>query len=153
MAGMARASVPWLLGCMLACGGDPDAGDSEGTDGETTAALEGGGTTVSTTAPATTAATTTGATTTDPGTTAADDTTDADGSTDDGADGSTGAGDACPVDALAAGQYDTLEIEHDGVMRSYNLYVPAGVDGSQPIPLVLNFHGYLSNPGQQQAFS
>lgn len=66
---------------------------------------------------------------------------------------STGAAIECGADALAAGQYDDLEIEHDSVMRSYNLYIPAGVDGTQPIPLVLNFHGFTSDPGQQQFFS
>ena len=72
---------------------------------------------------------------------------------DSGSESTTGAPIECPDDAFAAGQYNDLAIEHDGIARTYNLYVPAGIDGSEPIPLVMNFHGYLSNPGQQQAFS
>ena len=37
----------------------------------------------------------------------------------------------------------------DGLEREYLLYVPAAYDGSEAWPLVLNFHGYLSNPFEQ----
>jgi polyhydroxybutyrate depolymerase len=37
----------------------------------------------------------------------------------------------------------------DGAEREYLLYVPADYDGSEEWPLVLNFHGFLSNPFEQ----
>lgn len=40
-------------------------------------------------------------------------------------------------------------ITHNGVQRSYILYLPAGYDGMTPMPLVLNFHGYGSNASEQ----
>jgi polyhydroxybutyrate depolymerase len=40
---------------------------------------------------------------------------------------------------------------HDGLTRTYSFYVPAMYDGSQPVPLILNLHGYTSN-GAQQSF-
>lgn len=46
-----------------------------------------------------------------------------------------------------------VELEHDGVTRSYELHVPPGYDGESPLPLVLNFHGFTSNGPDQQSFS
>jgi polyhydroxybutyrate depolymerase len=40
---------------------------------------------------------------------------------------------------------------HGGINRTYSFYVPAIYDGSQPVPLILNLHGYTSN-GAQQSF-
>ncbi|MEM7101617.1 MAG: PHB depolymerase family esterase [Bacteroidota bacterium] len=40
-------------------------------------------------------------------------------------------------------------IQHDNLTREYRLYVPAIYDGSEPVPLVFNFHGYGSNAAQQ----
>jgi len=50
-----------------------------------------------------------------------------------------------------AGVAQLLEktIEVDGLEREYFLYVPAAYDGSEEWPLVLNFHGFLSNPFEQ----
>jgi polyhydroxybutyrate depolymerase len=36
-------------------------------------------------------------------------------------------------------------------MRSYELHVPPGYDGTTPLPVVLNFHGFTSNGAGQQA--
>jgi polyhydroxybutyrate depolymerase len=38
---------------------------------------------------------------------------------------------------------------HDGITRSYTLYVPASYTPGVPAPVVLNFHGYTSNAFQQ----
>lgn len=43
-------------------------------------------------------------------------------------------------------------ISHDGLQRSYRLYVPAVYDGSESVPLVLNLHGYTSNAFQQELY-
>ena len=40
-------------------------------------------------------------------------------------------------------------ITHDGGQREYILYVPTAYDGSEPVPLVFNFHGLGSNATQQ----
>ena len=40
-------------------------------------------------------------------------------------------------------------ITHDGMQREYILYVPENYTGDMPVPLVLNFHGYGSNAGEQ----
>jgi len=45
--------------------------------------------------------------------------------------------------------YDT--ITHDGLERAFILYVPANYTAGNPVPLVLNFHGYTSN-SQEQMF-
>jgi polyhydroxybutyrate depolymerase len=42
---------------------------------------------------------------------------------------------------------------HDGVERVYDLRIPAGYDGSAPLPLVLDLHGYLSSKSGQRFFS
>lgn len=33
----------------------------------------------------------------------------------------------------------------DAQTRDYDVYVPASYDGSQPVPLVVDMHGYTSN--------
>ena len=43
-----------------------------------------------------------------------------------------------------------VELEHDGLSRSYEIHVPPAYDGSTPIPLVLNFHGLTSTGLAQQ---
>ncbi len=80
------------------------------------------------------------------------------GSSSGGASGASGAGGTttapgCSVKPLAAGSTQTIQIQHDGMQRSYILHVPKGYDGSKPVPLVLNFHGHGSNAVQQEYFS
>jgi len=43
-------------------------------------------------------------------------------------------------------------IEHNGMDRSYILYVPESYDGTKAVPLVLNFHGYTSNAKDQMNY-
>ena len=38
---------------------------------------------------------------------------------------------------------------HDGLTRSYTLYVPASYTPGTPAPVVLNFHGYTSTAFEQ----
>ena len=40
-----------------------------------------------------------------------------------------------------------------GIYRKFRVYVPLIYDGSKPVPLVLNYHGYTSNAAQQQIYS
>lgn len=40
-------------------------------------------------------------------------------------------------------------ITHNGIIRSYILYVPAIYSENTPVPLLFNFHGYTSNASQQ----
>ncbi len=41
---------------------------------------------------------------------------------------------------------------HDGILRQYRLYVPAAYNGSAPVPLLFNLHGYGSNNLQQSIY-
>lgn len=43
-----------------------------------------------------------------------------------------------------------VELEHDGEMRSYELHLPPNYDGADPLPVVLNFHGFTSSGLLQQ---
>ena len=70
-----------------------------------------------------------------------------------GSSSSGGATVGCSARPLEPGEYLGFEVEVDGVTRNYNLYVPAGYDGSSPTPLVFNFHGFGSNAAQQSFFS
>ncbi|MES2799612.1 MAG: T9SS type A sorting domain-containing protein [Bacteroidota bacterium] len=50
---------------------------------------------------------------------------------------------------LNAQQTINGSILHDGITRTYILYVPANYDGSSDVPLLFNFHGYGSSSSQQ----
>ena len=41
---------------------------------------------------------------------------------------------------------------HDGITRSYTIYVPANYTPGTPAPMVLNFHGYTSNAFEQMFY-
>lgn len=43
-------------------------------------------------------------------------------------------------------------IFHNGIYRTYILYVPAIYSASNPVPLVFNFHGYTSNSSAQMFY-
>jgi len=47
----------------------------------------------------------------------------------------------------------SFTLMHDNLERSYNLHLPSGYDDATDVPLVLNFHGFTSNPEDQEAFS
>ena len=43
-------------------------------------------------------------------------------------------------------------IVHDGIVRTYKLYVPAIYSGNTAVPLLFNFHGYTSNSNEQMFY-
>jgi polyhydroxybutyrate depolymerase len=43
-------------------------------------------------------------------------------------------------------------IVHNGLTRTYSVYLPAAYDGSTPVPVVFNLHGYTSNAAQQSIY-
>lgn len=54
------------------------------------------------------------------------------------------------VNFSATGQQTLNEtITHDGMQRSYILYLPDSYTGNEGVPVVLNFHGYGSNASEQ----
>lgn len=59
----------------------------------------------------------------------------------------------CGAASLGPGAHDELVLEHDGVERNYDVYVPQAHGGADPLPLVLNFHGLTSDSMSQEAFS
>ncbi len=64
----------------------------------------------------------------------------------------TGCGAALPA-GVVAGTTASRTVLVDGSNRSYLLHVSAGYDKDKPTPLVLNFHGFMSNPETQNAAS
>jgi len=44
-------------------------------------------------------------------------------------------------------------IESGGLQRNFRLYVPTAYDGSEPVPLVLNLHGYTSDAFGQDLYA
>lgn len=54
--------------------------------------------------------------------------------------------------SLSAQQTISDSILHDGMYRSYILYVPASYTPGTAAPLVFNFHGYTSNAGEQMLY-
>jgi polyhydroxybutyrate depolymerase len=51
-----------------------------------------------------------------------------------------------PSQALADLGWSARTVDSGGVERCYYLYVPPGYEASEPAPLVLSYHGFLSNP-------
>lgn len=41
---------------------------------------------------------------------------------------------------------------HGGIYRTYQVYIPAAVDGSKPVPLLFNLHGLGSNGDEQMHY-
>ena len=58
----------------------------------------------------------------------------------------------CTPAGLAAGT-QTFTTHFDGLDRSYDVHVPASYDGSSPVPLVLDFHGFTSTKEGQASIS
>ncbi len=55
--------------------------------------------------------------------------------------------------SLTAQTTTTATLTHGGLEREYIVYVPAAYDGSEAVPLLLNFHGYTSNAKDQLGYS
>jgi polyhydroxybutyrate depolymerase len=51
------------------------------------------------------------------------------------------------------GSTTVMAIEHDGLARSYRLYVPTAYQPGAPTPLVLNWHGLTSNAVQEEVYT
>ncbi len=70
-----------------------------------------------------------------------------------GGEGEGGSGPSCEANSAVPGMVTEVSLSHGGRDRSYRLFVPSTFDGTQALPLVLNFHGFTSNATQQQVFS
>ena len=60
---------------------------------------------------------------------------------------------ACGAAAILPGEHPGLAVDHAGSPRSYDLFLPAAHDGSTPVPLVLNFHGWTQTAADHADFS
>ena len=146
-------------GCLVlgACGsaGSGDAGGSEGDSTSTSSGTEASGATTSagaTTLGDPTTAEATAADTTADATSNATDATSADAESSEGGSEDTGPPPAaCDVEVpLEPGDYERT-LDHGGVMRRYYLHVSPSAESSAP--LVVNMHGFLSNPTMQSDWS
>jgi polyhydroxybutyrate depolymerase len=52
-----------------------------------------------------------------------------------------------------AGTINLCVIEHNGISRSYLIYVPENYSGQEPVPLLFNFHGWGSNATDQHFYA
>ncbi len=55
------------------------------------------------------------------------------------------------TNGIAQTTIDT-SLTHNSLTRAYRLYIPSSLANSEPVPLVLNLHGYGSNNVQQEAY-
>lgn len=53
---------------------------------------------------------------------------------------------------LTSQQTIEASIFHDGIQRSFIVYIPAIYDGSEAVPLLLNYHGYTSSALEQMEY-
>ncbi len=58
---------------------------------------------------------------------------------------------SCSINCISAQTIDG-SIEHDGLERTYVLYVPSTYDADSPTPLLFNFHGRGSNSSEQMFY-
>jgi len=65
----------------------------------------------------------------------------------------TTAEDSCLTARTEQGEQLTIDIQHDGLARSYLLYVPQSLDPKGPSPLVLNYHGLTSTAAAQSSYT
>jgi len=56
------------------------------------------------------------------------------------------------VVVLSLGQSTVSTIVHNGLTRSYRIYVPNSYTGNSAVPLLFNLHGYTSNALQQEIY-
>lgn len=54
---------------------------------------------------------------------------------------------------VSAQQSINATLTHDGIERTYTVFIPEAYDSTNAIPLVFNFHGYGSNAGQQTFYA
>jgi polyhydroxybutyrate depolymerase len=59
----------------------------------------------------------------------------------------------CMPSVYETGLTNEVDIEFDGLNRSYRLYIPTTYDNETPTPLTLNWHGLTSTSSQQEAYT
>ena len=60
---------------------------------------------------------------------------------------------SCATPSTLAPGNETFTIEHDGARRTYIVHVPANIDPSTPVPLVVDMHGLTSSATAQAGLS
>ena len=56
------------------------------------------------------------------------------------------------IPTVGISQSTVHTMEHNGLTRSYRLYVPSAYTGNVAVPLLFNLHGYTSNASQQEFY-
>lgn len=126
----AAAALVWAVGA-LACGGDSEAyappatAATAGAGGDSTTSATGGSSSTS---------------------------SSNGGASAGGAGGAGGDPVTCEHASAVSGE-QTLEIEFGGLTREYDVQIPLSYNGTAPVPLVFDFHGYTSNKDQQKLVS
>jgi polyhydroxybutyrate depolymerase len=59
----------------------------------------------------------------------------------------------CGMPGVTGGSDETLSMMHDGVMREYIVHFPADYDAAEPVPFLMNIHGYTSDAASQLRYS
>ena len=55
----------------------------------------------------------------------------------------------CSIKVADCQELTSEQLEYDGLTRTYLKYIPAGFDGNNSLPLVMNFHGGTDNGNAQ----
>lgn len=138
------ASSP-LIATITACGpADPASSSASASESDGASSSSSSSSSASTTTSSSATGTASDGSTTGDGSSSGDATTGETGDV-----GSPG----CGLPSAGPGKYPGRTLDVGGVVRSYDLLVPAGHDQAVPAPLVLNFHGLLGNPAQQADLS
>ena len=57
------------------------------------------------------------------------------------------------IDDSCYSNTNSQSIVHDGINREYVLYIPSSYDGTSPVPLMLNFHGFGGNASEYMDYA
>jgi len=141
---MGKAALLGVAMVVAACAVDPgahaDGGESSGRESSDGASTSGGTSHGSTSGRDTTGVTLQEESTSDPMSSSAGDST-------------SGGAPSCPVPALGPGMHVDLQLEHGGLARTFDVFVPSVASEGGPVPLVVDMHGWGSSKEREAELS